>query len=104
MEGEKVPNGKEKKHKKHKKPHPEAPAEDKKEEATASGCCQGAEGFSCCRDGNSKETSEPKGNKGLCNLSCWVGKWEQHDLLTAAAVVGAIATVAVAYSFYKRSH
>ncbi|OWM74926.1 hypothetical protein CDL15_Pgr021277 [Punica granatum] len=105
VEGEKT-NEKHRKEKKHKKRHQETPIEDKKE-APASGCCQGANGLSCCKDGNFEDkevASEPKGKKGLCNLSCWVGKWEQRELLTAAAVVGAVATVAVAYSFYKRSH
>lgn len=45
-----------------------------------------------------KETAEVKGKKGLV-----MGKWEQSDVLTAVGVVAAVATVAVAYSFYKRS-
>ncbi|KAK4778977.1 hypothetical protein SAY86_006505 [Trapa natans] len=97
---EKPSKGKEKKAKKHLK---EATVKDDKEKAPTSGCCQGSKGTSCCNDGNSDDTSGPKGTKGLCNLSCWVGKWEQHELLTAAAVVGAVAAAAVAYSFYKRS-
>lgn len=97
---EKLSKGKEKKPKKHLS---EAPIKYDKEEAPASGCCQVANRISCCRDGNAEVTSKPKGTKGLRKLS-WVGKWEQHELLTAAAVVGAVAATAVAYSFYKRSH
>ncbi|KAK4752820.1 hypothetical protein SAY87_021618 [Trapa incisa] len=55
------------------------------------------------RDGNSKETSEPQPLM-LGPISCWVHKWEQHELLTAAPIVGAIANVALAYSFYERPH
>lgn len=65
------------------------------------GCCQGANGFSCCR-AESPEASEQK-KKGLCRLSSWIGLLEQSDILAAAAVVGAVATVAVAYSLYRRS-
>ncbi|BFG26962.1 hypothetical protein CerSpe_132360 [Prunus speciosa] len=80
-----------------------------------SGCCQGANGFTCCKDvsleQNSgseekklKETTEACGKKdALGRLSSLIGKWEQSDVLAAAAVVGAVATVAVAYSFYRRS-
>ncbi|KAJ4729300.1 altered inheritance of mitochondria protein 32-like [Melia azedarach] len=68
------------------------------------GCCQGANGFSCCRDGSSdvteqKKLKEAKGGK----LSSWIKSLEQRDVLTAAAVVGAVATVAVAYSIYRKS-
>lgn len=80
-----------------------------------SGCCQGANGFTCCKDvsleQNSgseekklKETTEACGKKdALGRLSSLIGKWEQSDVLAAAAVVGAVATVAVAYSLYRRS-
>ncbi|KAI3768797.1 hypothetical protein L2E82_19631 [Cichorium intybus] len=61
------------------------------------GCCQGANGFSCCQD----DTSGAK--KSTFNLNLFTKKWEQHEMFTAAAVVGAVATVAVAYSLYKRS-
>lgn len=67
-----------------------------------SGCCQGANGFSCCREENpdQKTDSKVQGSKSLMN---WMGRWEQNDLYLAAAVVGAAATVAVAYSLYRKS-
>uniref|UniRef100_A0A2P2JJ07 Uncharacterized protein MANES_17G111900 n=1 Tax=Rhizophora mucronata TaxID=61149 RepID=A0A2P2JJ07_RHIMU len=76
-----------------------------------SSCCQGASGFSCCRDGNGgaseekklKEKIEVHGNEGLGKVSSWIGSLEQSDILAAVAVVGAVASVAVAYSMYKRS-
>ncbi|XP_057791710.1 uncharacterized protein LOC131008713 [Salvia miltiorrhiza] len=61
------------------------------------GCCQGANGVSCCMD----ESVEKKTDKGgLCG---WTGKWEQRHVLTSVAVVGAVATVAVAYGVYRRA-
>ncbi|CAN6702774.1 unnamed protein product [Malus baccata var. baccata] len=82
-----------------------------------SGYCQGAnnEGFTYCKkesleeDGGSedkklKETIESCVRKdALRKLSSLIGNWEQSDVLAAAAVVGAVATVVVAYSFYRRS-
>ncbi|KAM2708144.1 hypothetical protein EV2_045980 [Malus domestica] len=82
-----------------------------------SGCCQGANsnGFTCCKEvsleqnGGSekkklKETRESCARKdALGKLSSLIGNWEQSDVLAAAAMVGAVATVAVAYSFYRRS-
>nr|XP_028963538.1 uncharacterized protein LOC108174127 isoform X2 [Malus domestica] len=82
-----------------------------------SGYCQSAnsDGFTYCKevsleeDGGSedkkpKETTESCARKdGLQKLSSLIGNWEQSDVLAAAAVVGAVATVAVAYSFYRRS-
>ncbi|KAM1239169.1 hypothetical protein ACFX13_045630 [Malus domestica] len=82
-----------------------------------SGRCQGANsnGFTCCKEAsleqNSgseekklKETRESCARKdALGKLSSLIGNWEQSDVLAAAAVVGAVATVAVAYSFYRRS-
>ncbi|KAK9119825.1 hypothetical protein Scep_017918 [Stephania cephalantha] len=77
-------------------------------------CCQGANGVSCCRDGNiesSTGSTEKKqtDHSGLCGsgldrVSAWMGKLEQTDVLAVAAVIGAVASVAVAYSYYKRSH
>lgn len=67
---------------------------------TTGGCCQGANGFACCRD----ESVDNKAvKKEVGGLSCWTGKWEQRHVLTAAAVVGAVATVTVAYGVYRRS-
>nr|XP_043615052.1 altered inheritance of mitochondria protein 32-like [Erigeron canadensis] len=65
------------------------------------GCCQGANGFSCCKNESSETKKE--GKKVTYKLNFFTRKWEQHEIFTAAAVVGAVATVAVAYSLYKRS-
>ncbi|CAK9176167.1 unnamed protein product [Ilex paraguariensis] len=82
--------------------HSETPQENGSEEKRESvaNCCQGGTGFSCCRD---ESLEEKQGKNGPVRLTTWVGKWEQREVLTAAAVVGAVATVAVAYSFYRRS-
>ncbi|KAK9108207.1 hypothetical protein Syun_024218 [Stephania yunnanensis] len=81
------------------------------QDAVTVSCCQGANGVSCCRDGNiesSTGSTEKKqtDHSGLCGsgLATWMGKLEQTDVLAAAAVIGAVASVAVAYSYYKRSH
>ncbi|KAM1111937.1 hypothetical protein ACFX2I_044873 [Malus domestica] len=51
-----------------------------------------------------KETRESCARKdALGKLSSLIGNWEQSDVLAAAAMVGAVVTVAVAYSFYRRS-
>ncbi|KAL1553359.1 altered inheritance of mitochondria protein 32-like [Salvia divinorum] len=64
------------------------------------GCCQGANGFSCCMN----EVVERKtDNKEAQGLSAWTGKWEQRHVLTTVAVVGAVATIAVAYGVYRRA-
>ncbi|KAI3452480.1 hypothetical protein Pfo_009144 [Paulownia fortunei] len=65
-----------------------------------SSCCQGAIGFSCCRDENVEQKPV---KKGLGGFSCWIGKWEQRHVLTTVAVVGAVATVVVAYGFCRRA-
>ncbi|KAA0037587.1 altered inheritance of mitochondria protein 32-like [Cucumis melo var. makuwa] len=81
---------------------------------TVASCCQGSNGFTCCRDESSgKSSSIEEKSKEISNdeqvpttaskFSCWTGKWEQSEILTAVAVVGAVATVAVAYSIYRRS-
>uniref|UniRef100_A0A6N2MJ26 Uncharacterized protein n=1 Tax=Salix viminalis TaxID=40686 RepID=A0A6N2MJ26_SALVM len=103
---QKLPNGK---HKTKSKKHEETAAEAGKDNVAS--CCQGANGFSCCRDGSSEIIKEEKlgekieghGKKGLDKLSRWIGSVEQSDVLAAVAVAGAIATIAVAYSVYKRS-
>ncbi|CAL5370506.1 unnamed protein product [Camellia sinensis] len=97
---QKIPNGKVME--KSEKPHGDI-SQDKKEDVAS--CCQGANGFSCCRDGSSevKEITEVQEKKGLGKLSSWMGKWEESDVLAAVAVFGAVATIAVAYSFYRRS-
>lgn len=86
---------------------------DQSKVETFTGCCQGSNGFSCCRDETSgkssrieeksKETSEDQVPKKASKFSCWTGKWEQSEILAAVAVIGAVATVAVAYSIYRRS-
>jgi (2Fe-2S) ferredoxin len=68
-------------------------------------CCGGANGVTCCSDANpetngDKETAEKQGQE---KMSIWARQFEQHEILTAAAVVGAVATVAIAYSIYRRS-
>ncbi|KAE8021479.1 hypothetical protein FH972_007364 [Carpinus fangiana] len=107
----KLPNGDAKKSKKKKK-HEENSTESNKDNVAA--CCQVGSGFTCCRDGSLEQSSVGEENKlketiavnekkCLGEVSSWFGSWEQSDVLTAAAVVGAVATVAVAYSFYRRS-
>ncbi|KAJ4827570.1 hypothetical protein Tsubulata_004791 [Turnera subulata] len=105
---EKLPNGNDVKESKRDE---ESKTEIGKENVTEvgkdnmTGCCQGTNGFSCCREESSepKEETEQKKNAGLGKLSCWIQSLDQSDVLAAAAVVGAVATIAVAYSFYKRS-
>ncbi|XP_023536213.1 altered inheritance of mitochondria protein 32-like [Cucurbita pepo subsp. pepo] len=80
---------------------------------TIAGCCQGSNGFTCCRDessgkssrieNQSKEASEEQVPKKANKFSCWTGQWEQSEILAAAAIIGAVASVAVAYSLYRRS-
>ena len=80
----------------------EKPQEIRSEEKneSSSSCCQGANGVSCCRDVNFQEKEVQKGTGKLSN---WIGRWEQRDVLTTVAVLGAVTTVAVAFAFYKRS-
>ncbi|XXG47401.1 hypothetical protein AAC387_Pa02g2063 [Persea americana] len=76
-------------------------------------CCQGANGFSCCRDENVVENkgiaangtfdSRNASTKDAHTLTSWFKKWEQSDIVTALAVIGAVASVTVAYSIYRRS-
>ncbi|KAI8533613.1 hypothetical protein RHMOL_Rhmol10G0023200 [Rhododendron molle] len=96
---QKIPNGKDEKSKKKHKGEKKVQVEN----GVVASCCQGANGVSCCQDGSSeaKETAEVKGKKGLGKCSSWMGKWEQSEVLTAVGVVGAVATIAVAYSFYR---
>lgn len=105
---QKLPNGED--IKKSEKPK-EGASQDSKE--NFSGCCQGANGgFTCCRDGSFEQTDkseekklEASGKEGpLCKLTSWIGSLEQRDVLATAAVVSALVTVAVAYSYYRRSH
>ncbi|CAN6574854.1 unnamed protein product [Malus baccata var. baccata] len=82
-----------------------------------SGYCQGAnsDGFTCCEEvsleeNGGSEEKKPKETRKSCarkdalrKLSSLIGNWEQSDVLAATVVVGAVATVVVAYNFYKRS-
>lgn len=67
-------------------------------ETASHGCCQGAAGFSCCRDAN-VEGKEVE--KGQGRLPSSFRKWDKPEVYTAIGVVGAVAVVAVAYGFYK---
>lgn len=91
--------------------HENTKTEDKQESSFFS-CCQGPNAVSCCRDGSSdanggdvgEAKSDESCKKGVvCCMPAWMGKWEQSDVLMAAGVVGAVATVAVAYSIFRRS-
>ncbi|VVB04232.1 unnamed protein product [Arabis nemorensis] len=62
------------------------------------GCCQGANGVSCCQD----QTPEPVKKEGSVKLN-WFKSIEKEEILLGAAAVGAVATIAVAYSVYRRS-
>ncbi|KAF6137083.1 hypothetical protein GIB67_030847 [Kingdonia uniflora] len=78
-------------------------------------CCQGANGFSCCRDekvelnSTGKAETKPEESIGVCKKglqrisSLFTEKWEQSDVLASVAVIGAVASVAVAYNIYRRS-
>ncbi|KAK9052394.1 hypothetical protein SSX86_029023 [Deinandra increscens subsp. villosa] len=72
------------------------------EKESNGGCCQGANGFSCCRDETPKTETEKEANEEMSVFDILTKKWEKHEVFTAAAVVGAVATIAVAYSFYRR--
>ncbi|KAK9039571.1 hypothetical protein V6N11_014768 [Hibiscus sabdariffa] len=103
---EKLPNETEaKKNKKHEK------ITAQKTTKNVGGCCQGANGFTCCMTTSSEpsekerieEPSEVSGKFGMCKLTRWVDSLEQHNVLTTTTVVGAIVTIVVAYSYYRRS-
>ncbi|CAI0454937.1 unnamed protein product [Linum tenue] len=73
-------------------------------------CCQGVNGISCCREVNTepseetkKETAEKKNCSVGSKVTDWIQSLDQSDILAGAAVVGAVATIAVAYSIYRRS-
>lgn len=107
---QKLPNGKQEADKKKKKQ--ESVVQENQE--SSGGCCQGANGggFTCCRDGSFEESGKTEGGNpkeqcskegSNCKIMSWVGSFEQKEVLTVTAVVGAVAAVAVAYSYYKRS-
>ncbi|KAJ4888240.1 Sucrase/ferredoxin-like family protein [Raphanus sativus] len=62
------------------------------------GCCQGANGVSCCQE----QTPEPVKKEASVKKN-WFSWMEKEEVLLGAAAVGAIATIAVAYSIYRRS-
>ncbi|CAK9161127.1 unnamed protein product [Ilex paraguariensis] len=95
LDEHKLPNGEALKHSETRQ---ENGSKEKKESVAS--CCQGGTGFSCCRD---ESLEEKQGKNGRGRLTTWVRKWEQREVLTATVVVGAVAIVAVAYSFYGRS-
>ncbi|CAN8266183.1 unnamed protein product [Cochlearia groenlandica] len=63
------------------------------------GCCQGASGVSCCQE----QTPEPVKKEDSVKLRNWFGWMEKEEVLLGAAAVGAVATIAVAYSIYRKS-
>ncbi|KAM7277576.1 hypothetical protein ACFE04_004710 [Oxalis oulophora] len=74
----------------------------------ATGCCGGANGVACCQDpipetNGDKDTEEVHEKKGQDKVSVLGRQFEQHEIITAAAVVGTLATVAIAYGIYRRS-
>ncbi|KAF4397351.1 hypothetical protein G4B88_027091 [Cannabis sativa] len=87
--------------------------ESETQDISSSGCCQGANGgVTCCRDVSLEQSDKSEEKKvgvcskegSICKLSSWFRKLDRADMYAAAAVVSAIATVAVAYGFYKRSN
>ncbi|XP_061343843.1 altered inheritance of mitochondria protein 32-like [Gastrolobium bilobum] len=72
------------------------------------GCCQGVNGVSCCRtasleqNNGIEETTQAHKKQG--SKISW--NWpvlQEHDILTAVGVLGAVAAVTVAYKLYRRS-
>ncbi|XP_077227735.1 altered inheritance of mitochondria protein 32-like [Tasmannia lanceolata] len=79
---------------------------------SSSSCCQVANGFTCCKDEKVEGNKAMNGIEGkMCGserdagrLKSWFKTWEQGDTLVALSVIGAVAaSVAVAYTVYKRS-
>ncbi|KAL9323266.1 hypothetical protein ACSQ67_008123 [Phaseolus vulgaris] len=74
------------------------------------GCCQGVNGVSCCRSPSFEQNKQDIHNKSAeaskrqgSNISCSWPSLQKRDILTASAILGALAAVAVAYRFYRRS-
>lgn len=99
VEEQKIPNGNEAKETE--KKQEDISTEVSKE--NAGGCCQGVNGFTCCRDGSTDTTEEKKTNKTkeLGKFSCWMGSYEPKEILAGAAVIGVVSIIAFAY--YRRS-
>ncbi|KAG6512455.1 uncharacterized protein LOC121976707 [Zingiber officinale] len=92
------------------------------------GCCQGNSNATCCQvmpteklivsktENESTQVIERESDNKLCDASnnhgprarklyklpTWFESWEREDAYAAAAVVAAIASVAVAYSYYRQ--
>ncbi|CAL9248378.1 unnamed protein product [Arabidopsis halleri] len=62
------------------------------------GCCQGANGVSCCQE----QAPEPVKKEESMKLN-WLRSMGKEEVLLGAAAVSAVATIAVAYSIYRRS-
>ncbi|ESQ32704.1 hypothetical protein EUTSA_v10004412mg [Eutrema salsugineum] len=90
-----------KKEEEHKIPNGNSVVEREPEEKKGftGGCCQGANGVSCCQE----QTPEPVKKEGSVKLNWFRSMIEKEELLLGAAAVGAVATIAVAYSIYRRS-
>ncbi|KAL1203380.1 hypothetical protein V5N11_033162 [Cardamine amara subsp. amara] len=69
-----------------------------KQKGFTGGCCQGSNGVSCCQD----PAPELVKKEGSVKRN-WFRSIEKEEVLLGAAVVSAVATVAVAYSIYRRS-
>ncbi|XP_010435980.1 PREDICTED: uncharacterized protein LOC104719713 [Camelina sativa] len=64
------------------------------------GCCKGTKGVSCCQEETPKpEPIKKEGRK--CTI--WFQPLDKEEFYIGAAVVGAIATIAMAYTFFRRS-
>ncbi|XP_010514465.1 PREDICTED: uncharacterized protein LOC104790412 [Camelina sativa] len=74
------------------------PREPVVQKGFSGGCCQGANGVSCCQD----QAPEPEKKEGCMKLN-WLRSMGKEEVLLGAAVVSAVATIAVAYSIYRRS-
>ncbi|OAY65778.1 hypothetical protein ACMD2_00843 [Ananas comosus] len=97
-------------------------------DTVSGGCCGGTGSSTCCPNGTlkekpekssldekpvEKENAEKESSSGMskakgpstrkiCPMPTWYETWEREDTYAALAVVAAIASVAVAYSFYKQ--
>lgn len=74
------------------------PREPVEQKGFTGGCCQGANGVSCCQD----QAPEPVKKEGSMKLN-WLRSMGKEEVLLGAAAVSAVATIAVAYSIYRRS-
>jgi len=84
--------------------------------APAGGCCQGNGSRSnCCQsdqpeekqdksipaEGDKESVAGKKGRMKICQMPTWFETWDKSDTYTTLAVVGAAATVFVAFRCYK---